>query len=511
MKIIKNPGLPEENYRRIVETTEEGIWINDPNGKVAFVNQKMAVMLGFSREEMIGKTVLDFVDLGQPESLKSRNLLREGTSILREFKLRRKDGGAIWTHVNASPLFDEKGNYIGNLLMHTDITERKQLEQALDRAKEDLEMKVESRTRDLRNANLKLQQGEQQMNDLFEVMAQGVIYLSAERVIKLNPEAMRILGLVGISLENYQYTGNDWPLWSPQFSTLRPDGTLMPPEERVVARVFKEKRALKNQEMGLKRPDGSVVWLDSSAVPLINKDRKLTGVVNTFMDISESKILRDERSQFTKRLMQVQEDERKRISRELHDDTAQYLSLLTLELDSIVTKERQLHPETITHLQKLQGTARKALEEVRRFSHELRPTVLEDFGLAAALELITGELNALGSISVDFNVTGSEQRLPNDIELALFRIAQEALSNVRKHSQAKSVEVVLHYTPKKVRLSVADNGVGFRIAQKRMADSTCGLGLVGMRERAQLIGATLRIKSRIGSGTTIAVEVLCGQ
>ena len=184
--------------------------------------------------------------------------------------------------------------------MHTDITERKHLEEALDRAKEDLEMKVESRTRDLRNANLKLQQGEQQLNDLFEVMAEGVIYLSAEgKIIKLNPEAMRILGLVGISLENYQYAGNDWPLWSPQFSTLRPDGTLMPPEERVVVRVFKEKRALKNQEMGIKRPDGSVVWLYSSAVPLISKDRKLTGVVNTFMDISEQKMLRDERSQFT--------------------------------------------------------------------------------------------------------------------------------------------------------------------------------------------------------------------
>ena len=212
-----------------------------------------------------------------------------------------------------------------------------------------------------------------------------------------------------------------------------------------------------------------------------------------------------------KKLMQVQEDERKRISRELHDDTAQYLSLLTLELDSIVTKERQLHPETITHLQKLQGTARKALEEVRRFSHELRPTVLEDFGLAAALELIIGEFNTLGNIRVDFNVTGLEERLPNDIELALFRIVQEALSNIRKHSGAKSVEVVLHYTPKKVRLSVADDGVGFRIAQKRMANSTSGLGLVGMRERAQLIGATLRIKSRIGSGTTVAVEVPRGQ
>jgi len=143
----------EDNYRRIVETTEEGIWIGSTDGKTLFVNQKMADMLGYTREEMIGQRGLNFLEVGRKDRLDAHLFLREGTSIQREYKLHRKDGSIIWTHVNASPLFNRRGKYIGNLCMHTDITERKLLEEALTLARDELAAKVEDRTAELWRSN----------------------------------------------------------------------------------------------------------------------------------------------------------------------------------------------------------------------------------------------------------------------------------------------------------------------------------------------------------------------
>ena len=214
-----------------------------------------------------------------------------------------------------------------------------------------------------------------------------------------------------------------------------------------------------------------------------------------------------ERKQYAKKLMDVQEEERKRISRDLHDDTAQYLSLLALELDTLIDKEKSLTPAAISRLENLRAAAGKALQEVRRFSHELRPSMLESLGLCAAVELLINEINALGKICVSFDIDGSERRLTDETELVLFRITQEALSNIRKHSHATQAKVKIFYTSDSVRLSISDNGQGFDASQTKAPGTGGGLGLVGMKERAQLIGASFRLKTKIGTGTSISVIV----
>ena len=223
----------------------------------------------------------------------------------------------------------------------------------------------------------------------------------------------------------------------------------------------------------------------------------------------EQKRLQEEKEQFTRRLMEIQEEERKRISRELHDETAQYLALLSLEMDNLIEKEKGSSPESTARLKKLKETADKALQEVRRYSHELRPSVLEQFGLAEALELIIGEFNERKETQVEFKISGEETRLKEDVELVLFRITQEALNNIRKHSEAVRAEVILSFTSDKVKLTITDYGKGFDVTKKRISSDKGGLGLIGMRERAGLVGATLRIKSSIGKGTTVLVEMTC--
>jgi signal transduction histidine kinase len=229
--------------------------------------------------------------------------------------------------------------------------------------------------------------------------------------------------------------------------------------------------------------------------------------VITFRDITERNKLREERQQFTRKLIDVQEEERKRISRDLHDETAQKISLVTLELDALLQQEKELSQKTAEDIRKIRNTANNTLQEVRRFSHELRPSVLEHFGLAEALEFVIEEINSSHQVDISISVTGEERRLPEETEIALFRIAQEALSNIRKHSGATKAEVNIKYTPRLIRLAVTDNGRGFETSANQDYSLNNRLGLVGMRERAQLIGAQLQINSISGKGTTISVEV----
>jgi len=158
-------------------------------------------------------------------------------------------------------------------------------------------------------------------------------------------------------------------------------------------------------------------------------------------------------------------------------------------------------------LTNLRLQAENSLTEVRRFSHELRPGVLDQLGLLAALETLVDETKSRGQFLISFNTNGTPRRLTNEEEQALFRIAQEALSNIRKHSQATAAGVNLDFSRQKVKLSISDNGKGFPSCEVNRALSTGRLGLIGMKERARLIGGRLLIKSAPNEGTTVVVEI----
>ncbi len=150
---------------------------------------------------------------------------------------------------------------------------------------------------------------------------------------------------------------------------------------------------------------------------------------------------------------------------------------------------------------------RDVLQEVRRFSRDLRPAILDDLGLLPALEWVTGELKNEYGIEVSLNVVGAERRLPQEAELLLFRIVQEAQSNIIKHAQASEAEVKIEFAEKKVVLTISDNGIGFRVP-KDLGDlpHKGKLGLAGIQERVELLGGSLKLKSDFGRGSTILIE-----
>ncbi|MEJ5247311.1 HAMP domain-containing sensor histidine kinase [Caldilinea sp.] len=207
--------------------------------------------------------------------------------------------------------------------------------------------------------------------------------------------------------------------------------------------------------------------------------------------------------QLSHQILQAQEEERRRLAHELHDEAAQSLTSLLVHIRLL---ERAQNPaEAQRHIQELRELTARALEDVRRVALDLRPKILDDLGLAAALEWRVDELNKAHGLQASITIEGMERRLPREMELVFYRIAQEALSNVCRHAQAKKVAVSLHSDGRRCILEVVDDGVGFDASRLdgRKGD---GLGLIGMRERIAMIGGSLEIASRPGAGTRIKAQ-----
>ncbi len=205
--------------------------------------------------------------------------------------------------------------------------------------------------------------------------------------------------------------------------------------------------------------------------------------------------------------IRAQENERLRISRELHDDTVQSLAYLSNQLDRL---NRSDHLAQGVHegLSEMRAVAESTLSGVRRFSRDLRPSILDDFGLVAAVEWLTEDFTERCGTSARLEVSGPTRRLPSETELALFRIVQEALRNVEKHAEASEVTVGVVFEQDSLRLSVKDNGKGLDQSPP-MGDLVASgkLGLTGMYERAQLVGARFDLRSQPGLGTMVTATL----
>ena len=211
---------------------------------------------------------------------------------------------------------------------------------------------------------------------------------------------------------------------------------------------------------------------------------------------------------YARRITQAQEDERKRIARELHDDTIQMLIVISRRLGVLASLPEPLSEIALRHLQSLLDLVGDTLKSLRRFVQDLRPPTLDHLGLVATLEGLTDDLREKDGIDTRVDIVGKARRLKPEEELVLFRIAQETLSNVRRHSRASQVTVHMEFCPERVRMVVEDNGQGFN-APERIGDlvSTGRLGLIGMYERAHLLGGTLQVESEAGMGTSVVVDV----
>jgi signal transduction histidine kinase len=222
---------------------------------------------------------------------------------------------------------------------------------------------------------------------------------------------------------------------------------------------------------------------------------------NLQTEISRHKESEAARLELLRRLVTAQEEERRRISRELHDQTGQHLAALLLGLKTLNHSNNgstSLH----TSLFQLQILTERLVEETHHLAWELRPAALDDLGLETAISNYVDKWSERNSITLDFHSGLNKLRLPPQVETAVFRIVQEALTNVLKHAQASRVSVMLEYRYDELLLIVEDNGCGFQPEVERD-----GLGLIGIHERVALIGGKLKLESAPGLGTTLAIRI----
>lgn len=253
------------------------------------------------------------------------------------------------------------------------------------------------------------------------------------------------------------------------------------------------------------------------AITSISIDTRRRELQQTVEQLRRAQRREEELTGYAALITSAQEEERRRLARELHDDTAQALVALARGLDTLSHQflRSASSEEDARFVSELGDLANRSLDSIRRACRDLRPSVLDDLGLAPALASLAHDVTERG-LACELLEVGARRQLPPASEVTIYRIAQESVTNARRHAQARACAIELHYLPNALRLVVRDDGTGFdsaralhlgRQAQRVGGDTLAGLGLLGMRERASLIGARLSIESRPGAGARIVLDV----
>jgi len=257
-------------------------------------------------------------------------------------------------------------------------------------------------------------------------------------------------------------------------------------------------------EFRLRRFDGEFRWMSGEAVPRFSQAGEFLGYACSLLDFTDRRLAESRLRGLTARLIDAQEEERKRLARELHDDLSQQIAAASIGVGNL---KRQI-PIELAEARDYSDCIHQKLvhlaEAIRRMSHELHPAILKYSGLATALRGYCDEFGALARVRVSLDIDGSFDGVAPATALCIYRIAQEALRNVAKHAKVQTAAIQLHRDEGWLLLTVSDRGVGMKLSR---TSPTTGLGLVSINERTRLVGGSLEIRSQPDQGTTITVKV----
>jgi len=480
-------------FARIIDGTPIPLFVIDRQHRVTFWNTAVESLSGIPREKMVGTTeqwrafyseerpvmadlVLDGAPVDQIEGYYPGRCwgspLIEGAYEAEDYYPSLGEAGK-WLYFTASPIRDENGRVTGAVETLQDITERMRVEGAL-------------------------QESEKSYRELFDGALDAIwVHDLVGNILKANHASGNLTGLSGEALARSN------------IKDFLSRHSLQVARERRHRMVENGKGLGKPYRQRIIRQDGRETTVMCTTRPIFS-DGRLIAFQNIAWDISEQELMQENLRYYMQQVTMAQEHERKRIARDLHDDITQSLLLVTQGLDMLSSDERPKlsNDQLKQHLENLRDQAVDALEAVRRCAHNLRPRIIDDLGLVAALEWLTDELAKNQGIDASAEITGQELALAAEVQLLLFRIAQEALNNTRKHARASSVVLRLEFGDDSLTMTVSDNGRGFEVP--RIIGNLAGigkLGLAGMQERVKLIGGSLKIDSEIGEGTTITVRV----
>ena len=399
----------------------------------------------------------------------------------------------------ARRLHDEAGVFRGFAKLARDATREREAEEALRRAHDELEERVTQRTLELTCINEELRGSEERFSQAFMASPLPILITTLQegRVLDLNPSALRSLGRQRNDVIGQLVTeSGDWKF---------PSGS----REQIAQRLQQE-GILSNVEATYCTAAGEV----RDAVTFMNII-ELNGekcILTMVQDVTERKRAEQERKQLMERIVMAQEEERRRISRELHDQMGQQLTVLMMGMKALPEHPDAgwSKPSYETQVEDLQKLTEGLMQQVHRLAWDLRPASLDNLGLEAALRQYVGQWSEQSGVQAEVVSTGLESgaRPSPEVETALYRVVQEALTNVQRHAQARHVSVLLEHRNGNVIAVIEDDGLGYQTDNEKK-EGTNGkqrparLGLLGMGERMELVGGTLTIESSPGQGTTV--------
>jgi two-component system, NarL family, sensor histidine kinase UhpB len=445
----------EERYRRIVETTHEGLCLLDAESRIVFVNARLCDMLGYAAEDLLARRGFDLIDKHMEAALHGRRL---GAARDRDVALRHRDGSTVWAMISAAPMVDDAGQATAVLAMFTDVTERKLSEERAAAAAAQIE----------------------------RLTGDAIYSIGADRLVwSWNHGAEQLFGWT-----KEEVVGHHIQMVPPEIERQVLDG---------IRRIMRTGETITRETIRLTRSGRRVPVLGSwSPVPLPNG---ATGVLCILKDISSHKDAHSQLREQARSLALLRQ--RERIAMDLHDGAIQSLYGIALSLGALRRKQGERAKDAAVLGQAIEQLT-ETIQGIRDYISELRTGVPEEADLETSLKAKVAELATTAGVRPRLSIEANLAPIGPDSTHHLVYIAQEALSNVARHAHATEVAIEILPWGSGIMLSITDNGRGFRPGRK---GRRAGDGLRNMQERANLLGANLVIDSLPDVGTTVRVEV----
>jgi len=485
---IEDLKRAEDRVRLIINTMPMMAWTLRPDGTVDFVNQRCLDYEGLSLAEQIENPTRAIHPEDLPRVMKKWLAdMAAGEPSQDEMRMRRADGEYRWFLVRTAPLRDEQGDVVKWYGVSVDIEDRKRAEEALRSSERDQRYIAEQ--------------------------------LERERARLVEAQEMAKIGSWEAELQSLSviWSGQTHRIFETDPSSFHPTRPkfleFIHPEDRVkVDAAFVaslDRHSPSTVEYRIVMPDGRVKILEERWQAFHDEEGKPIRVAGTCRDITERVRVEEELRRLSGQLLRLQDEERRRIARELHDSTGQ-------DLVALATNLTQLHafiPSSGRKLRKLasqcQALADQCIQEVRTLSYLLHPPMLDEAGLEDAIRHYAGGFTERTGIEVELEISPRLERMKPHVELALFRVFQESLTNIQRHSGSPQAKIRIERDPGKITLEISDKGSGISGYLRRRNGKMpfeLGVGIPSMHERVALIGGQLDIESG-RSGTTVRVTI----
>jgi PAS domain S-box-containing protein len=480
----------EERFRSFVENLHVGIVSSSPIGEILYGNPAALNLFDFRIEQVAGKFLIDLNleplrDDGSvlpdsegliPTVIASRLPIHNRVVGWRHVNTQK----IIWTLVDVVPQLGSSGEVSNILVSLTDLSEQHRATEALRESEE----RFRTLVRDLHVAVLLIGP-----DGAFEFANKAAINM-------FNVAGQQIIGR----------TAQDFGM-----TPFDEQGREIPVANRPVPTVLRTKRPVYQATMGWRRPGiPELLWIFGNAIPQFNPDGSILRVISTFTDITDLKNAERSIHQLSTELLKLQDEERRRIGRELHDGMAQTVLAVNLSLAQLRHSAQPLNEASNRALEKARELLQQMSREIRTLSYLLHPPLLDDLGLVSALKEYVNGFSERSGIETSLELLTSFRRLPQIAETAFFRITQESLANIQRHSGSKRAQVVLREDPECVTLEITDFGSGMIVPSNgapHRGQPRLGVGIPGMRERMAQLGGSLEIDSS-PTGTTVRARIL---